>query len=144
MTFKLLPTLSAGVEYNPLAEKASPLANWVAVTETENRAALILGTSSDRIGTPSGQSFYATVSKDLENQTSLPLAPYVGLAYGTYEEKLRPIGGVNLRFPLNLSALIIFDGVKLHPTASWAYRSFVFSFLLAQGKNPGASASVAF
>lgn len=144
LTFKFLPTFSAGIEYNPLAEKASPLANWVAVRETENRAALIIGTSSDRIGTPSGQSFYATASKDLQAQTNLPLAPYVGLAYGTYEERLRAIGGVNIRFPLNFSALIIYDGVKVHPTASWAYRNFVFSFLLAQGKNPGASASVAF
>jgi hypothetical protein len=144
LIFQFLPTLSAGIEYNPLAEKISPLANWVAVTETKNRAALILGTSSDRIGTPSGQSFYATVSKDLEAQTNLPLAPYAGLAYGTYEEKFHGIGGLNLRFPLNLSALIIYDGVKVHPTASWAYRNFVFSFLLAQGKNPGASASVAF
>jgi len=144
VTFKILPTLSAGVEYNPLAEKASPLANWVAITETKERPAIILGTSSDRIGTTSGQSFYATASKDLKRLTQLPIAPYVGAAYGTYEEKLRAIGGVNLRFPLNFSSLIIYDGVKVHPTASWAYSRFVFTFILARAQDPGGSVSVAF
>ena len=62
LTYTFLPGLSAGLEYNPVAGKISPLANWLAISETANRPALILGTSSDRIGTPSGQSFYATFS----------------------------------------------------------------------------------
>ena len=66
LTYQVNSRLSVGVEYNPLAGKVSPLANFVAVTETEKRPALILGTSQDRIGTPSGQSFYATLSKNLE------------------------------------------------------------------------------
>jgi hypothetical protein len=37
--------------------------NWLAVPETTKTPALIVGTSSDRIGTPGGQSFYATASK---------------------------------------------------------------------------------
>jgi hypothetical protein len=60
LTYRFHPRLTAGVEYNPLAKKVSPLANFVAMTETHQRPALIFGTSSDRIGTPSGQSFYAT------------------------------------------------------------------------------------
>ena len=146
LMFRFLPTLSAGVELNLLSEeeKANPLANWLAVTETEIRPALILGTSSDRIGTPKGQSFYGTVSKDLKPHTGLPVAPYAGVTFGTYEDKWRPIGGVNIRFPQNFSSLIIYDGVKVHPTASWAYRNFVFTFLLAAGKDPGLALSAAF
>ena len=75
LTYRFHPRFTAGVEYNPLAGKVSPLANLVAITETHTRPALILGTSSDRIGTPSGQSFYATLSKSLKHHTGLPVAP---------------------------------------------------------------------
>ncbi len=146
LVYRFLPTLTAGVEVNLLSEKekVNPLVNWLAVTETETRPALIFGTSSDRIGTPTGQSFYGTVSKDLKPHTGIPIAPYVGAAFGTYEDKFRPIGGANIRFPQNFSALIIYDGVKVHPTASWAYRNFVFMFLLTAGQDPGVGVSAAF
>jgi hypothetical protein len=61
--------------------------------------AVIFGTNSDRIGTPTGQSFYGTVSKDLKPHACLPVAPYAGIAFGTYEDQWCPIGGVNIRFP---------------------------------------------
>ena len=79
LTYRFHPRLTAGAEYNPLAGKVSPLANFVALTETHRRPALILGTSSDRIGTPSGQSYYATLSKNIKHHTGLPLAPYFGV-----------------------------------------------------------------
>jgi hypothetical protein len=146
LVYRLLPTLTAGVELNLLSdeEKANPLVNWLAVTETRTRPALIFGTSSDRIGTPTGQSFYGTVSKDLKPHTKIPIAPYAGITFGTYEDKWRAIGGLNIRFPKNFSSLIIYDGVKLHPTASWFYRNFSVMFLLAFSKHPGLGASAAF
>ena len=57
ITYKFHPRLTAGVEYNPGADEVAPIANLLILTETRRRPALILGTSSDRIGTPSGQSF---------------------------------------------------------------------------------------
>jgi hypothetical protein len=144
MTFRILPIFSAGIEFNPVAEKGSPLANLVAVPETETRPAVILGTSSDRIGTPSGQSVYVTVSKDIQNWTGLPVAPYWGVTYGTYEERWRPIGGTAIRFPHNLSSLVIFDGVKVHPTFSYSYDRHVFSLILVESQNPGVSYSISF
>ncbi|HZM89819.1 MAG TPA: hypothetical protein VFF31_25075 [Blastocatellia bacterium] len=144
LTYRVHPRLSLGVEYNPRADDVNPLANWVAITETERRPALILGTSSDRIGTPSGQSFYATVSKNLQREIKLPVAPYVGVAYSTYEDRFLAIGGLNINFRDNLSSQIIFDGVKVHPSLSYVFRRHVFTFLLAQSKNPGFSYSVSF
>ncbi len=144
LTYKLLPELSAGIEYNPRAGKASPLANWLAVSETRRRPALMLGTSSDRIGTPSGQSFYATLSKNLRRETALPIAPYVGVAYGTFEDRLRPIGGLNVGFVEELTALAIFDGVHLHYLLNFSYRQHVLSFILVRGRHPGVSYSVSF
>ncbi len=144
LTYRLLPRLSVGVEYNPRADDVGLLANFVAITETERRPALIVGTSSDRIGTPSGRSLYATVSKNLSSELNLPIAPYVGIAYSTYEERFLPLGGLNINFRENLSSQIIFDGVKVHPTLNYTSGRHVFTFLLAQGKNPGVSYSISF
>ncbi|HYO62389.1 MAG TPA: hypothetical protein VER08_01915 [Pyrinomonadaceae bacterium] len=144
LTYRFHPRVSAGVEYNPRAGKVSPLANVLAVKETLKRPALIVGTSSDRIGTPSGQSFYATLSKNLKRETKLPIAPYAGLAYGTYEDRLRPIGGLNIGFTEQFTSLIIFDGVHVHPMLNYSYQRHAFSFLLVRGRHPGVSYSVAF
>ena len=145
LTYRLHPRLSLGVEYNPRADDVGLLANFIAVTETERRPALILGTSSDRIGTPSGRSFYATVSKNLSEVVKLPIASYVGVAYSSYEDRLLPLAGLTVNWTSNLSSLVIFDGVKVHPTLTYALgRRHVFTFLLAQGRNPGVSYSISF
>lgn len=144
LTYRVHPRFSVGVEYNPRAEDVNPLANWVAITETEQRPALILGTSSDRIGTPSGQSFYATISKNLQREIKLPIAPYAGVAYSTYEDRFLPIGGLNINLRDNFLAQILFDGVKVHPSLNYTLGRHAFTFLLAQGKNPGVSYSVSF
>ena len=112
--------------------------------EGTNPAAVIVGTSSDRIGTPGGQSFYATASKNLKRETKLPIAPYFGVAYGTYQDRLRYIGGVNIGFTERFGALVIFDGVHVHPLLNYSYKRHVFSFLLVRGKEPGLSYSVSF
>lgn len=132
------------MEYNPLAGKVSPIANFVALTETHKRPAVILGTSSDRIGTPSGQSYYATVSKSLQHSTGWPIAPYGGIVYGTYEDRFRPIGGLNIYAGEHWSSTVLFDGVRVHPLLNYVHGRHVFSFVMERGRNPGASYSVSF
>lgn len=144
MTARIHPRLSLGVEYNPREGDVSPLMNWLAVKETAERPALILGTSSDRIGTPTGQSYYATASKSLKPWIKLPVAPYVGAAYGTYDDKVRAIGGGNISFTQHVSSLVIYDGVHVHPTLSWSQGPHVATFLLVEGKDPGVSYSYSF
>lgn len=144
LTYRFHPRLTAGVEYNPLAGKVSPIANLLALTETERRPALILGTSSDRIGTPSGQSFYATFSKSLKRETGLPIAPYAGLAYGTHESRLRPVGGLNIDLGKGFTSTVVFDGVRVHPLLNYARSRHVFSLIMERGRNPGASYSISF
>jgi hypothetical protein len=144
LTYRFHPRLTAGVEYNPLADKVSPLANFVALTETHRRPALILGTSSDRIGTPSGQSFYATFSKNLKHPTGLPVAPYVGVAYGTFEDRLRVIGGLNITLDERWSSTILFDGVRVHPLVNYTRGRHQFGVIFERGRNPGFSYSVSF
>lgn len=144
LTYRFHPRFTAGIEYNPLAEKVSPIANLVVVTETHSRPALILGTSSDRIGTPSGQSFYATLSKNLKHHTGLPVAPYAGVAYGTFEDRARPIGGLNINFSERWSSTILFDGVRVHPLLNYTHGRHQFGFILERGRNPGGSYSISF
>ncbi len=144
LTYRFHPRVTAGVEYNPLAKKVSPLANVVAVTETHQRPALIIGTSSDRIGTPSGQSFYATLSKSLKHHTGLPIAPYVGVAYGTYEDRARLIGGLNISVGEHWSSTILFDGVRVHPLVNYSTGRHQFGLMFERGRNPGVSYSISF
>jgi hypothetical protein len=144
LTYRFHPRVTVGIEYNPLAKKVSPLANLVAITETHTRPALILGTSSDRIGTPSGQSFYATFSKSLKHATGLPVAPYVGVAYGTYEDRARIIGGLNITLSDRWSSTILFDGVRVHPLLNYTFGRHQLGVILDRGRNPGVSYSISF
>ncbi len=145
LTYRPVPRFSFGIEWNPKAESTSPLANWLAVTETERRPALIFGTSSDRIGTPEGQAYYATLSKDLSSVADLPVAPYVGVAYGTFEDKWRAMGGMYIRLPANFASTLIHDGVNFHPTLEYRLRErHVFTLLWVGTEDPGISYSIAF
>ena len=144
LTYRLHPRLTAGIEYNPLAGKVSPLANFVVVTETHRRPAVIVGTSSDRIGTPYGQSFYATVSKSLKHQTNIPVSPYMGVAYGTFEDRARLIGGLNIAFSERWTSTILFDGVRVHPIMNYTFGRHQIGAIFERGRNPGASYSISF
>lgn len=144
LTYRLHPRLTAGIEYNPLAGNVAPLANVVALTETSRRPALILGTSSDRIGTPYGQSFYATFSKNLREETGLPIAPYVGAAYGTFDDRFRVIGGLNINLKERWSSTILFDGVRVHPLVNYTRGRHQFGIIFERGRRPGASYSISF
>lgn len=142
-TWQVHPRLSVGLEYQPAVDQVGPLANLLLVEESPTRPAVMAGTSSDRIGTPSGQLFYATASKDIEPWTGLPLAPYAGISYGTYAGKWRPVAGLDVRLPFDFGALILFDGVHVHPTLNWSWKNFVVTFLLVEGTDPGVATSVA-
>jgi len=144
ITYKFHPRLTAGVEYNPGADEVAPIANLLLLTETKRRPALMLGTSSDRIGTPSGQSYYLTLSKNLQRETGLPVAPYVGVVYGTFQDRFLPVGGVNIRLGKNLSALVTHNGINLHPLLNYTYNRHAFSLVMVKSKYPGVSYSIAF
>jgi hypothetical protein len=138
LVYRWHPRVHVGVEYNPKVGEVHPLLTLIPVTETLNRPAVIFGISSDRIGTPEGSSFYLTLSKDLEHWTGLPIAPYGGIVYGTYEHRWRPIGGLNIRFPHRFTSLIQFDGVKVHPSVTHTFNdTHALTFMMIRGKSPG-------
>lgn len=130
------------MEYNPKADEVAPLANWLAMQETAHRPALMLGTSTDRIGTPSGHAYYATLSKNLERLLHAPIAPYAGAAYGTYDDRLRFIGGVNYFVTDNLSALVTYNGEHYNSILSLSRGRYTGSLLYVSGGNIGAAWNV--
>jgi hypothetical protein len=145
LMYRWKPRVHVGLEYNPKVGEVHPLVTLIPVTETKNRPAVIVGFSSDRIGTPSGSSIYVTVSKDLEHWTGLPIAPYAGVVYGTYEDRFRAIGGMSIRLPKRFSSLIQFDGVKVHPTLTYSFNdTHSLTWLMIRGKSPGVSYTFSF
>ncbi len=144
-TYRVIPRLSLGVEYNPKAGEIGPLLNFVAVNETKFRPAVLFGISSDRIGTPDGTAYFVTVSKNLEQQLRWPVSPYIGVAYGTYEDELDAIGGVHVGLWAGFSSTVLYDGTELHPTLAYRYLDrHVVTLLWVATENLGLSYSVAF
>ncbi|ANM30229.1 hypothetical protein ABI59_12530 [Acidobacteria bacterium Mor1] len=140
----MLPRLRLGVEYNSKVDEVGPLLNWVAMTETGRRPALIFGTSSDRIGTDDGQAYFFTFSKSLDNY-GLPIAPYVGAAYGEFDAEWTAIGGVRATFGPRFSSTVIYDGKRVHPTLDAQLGgSHVLSLVWVDTDNLGAAYSVTF
>lgn len=145
LIYRWHPRVHVGLEYNPKVGEVHPLLTLIPITETENRPAVIFGISSDRIGTPEGTSVYLTASKDLEKWTGLPIAPYAGIVYGTYDKEFRPIGGLNIRLPRNFASLIQFDGHKLHPGLTYTFNdSHSLTFMLIRNKEPGVTYTFSF
>ena len=144
LTYRFHPRLQAGIEYNPRVGEVGVIANFLVLTETERRPALMIGTSTDRIGTPSGQSFYATVSKNLQRETGLPISPYVGAAFGTFDDRLRPIGGINVTLSRHFSLLATYNGVNVHPLLNFTHDRHTLSLIMVKGRDPGMSYSITF
>lgn len=121
IAYSVTDRLSLGLEANPKDDDYGPIANYRLLDETEFRPAVILGTSSDRIGTPSGRSYYAMAAKDLNALIGVPVAPYVGIAYGEFEEELEFVAGAQIRWLDRLSSMHLWDSENLHHTVDWAW-----------------------
>ena len=138
---RITPSLKAGLEWNVLENEVGIVANWRAVSETATRPALIFGTSSDRIGTPAGQSYYATVSKSLH---PLPVAPYVGVSYSGHADAFVFPFGINVALPRGFSAMVINDGVHTHLSATYARPRFSVTLLAVERRHAGITVGTSF
>lgn len=134
---QLRPDLKFGIEWNARADETGFVANWRALAESRRRPALIFGTSSDRIGTPEGQSYYATLSKSLHHDIGLPLAPYVSVSYSGYENRFVVPFGVNAAFGDRWSAMLMNDGVHTHLAATYSWSRFALTLLAVERKHAG-------
>jgi len=139
VTRRLTKDLKAGLEWNAEAREVGLVANWRALPETRTRPAVVFGTSSDRIGTPSGQAYFVTVSKGFTR-----VAPYVGASYSGYERRVIYPFGVNVSVLPGVSAMVMNDGVHTHLSATYARRNASLTLLLVERKNVGVTLGVTF
>lgn len=144
IAYRFHPRLTLGLEYNPRADDVGLIGNWVAVTETERRPALIVGTSSDRIGTPEKRALFGTFSKHLGSWGGISFAPNIGASYSGFEERWRVIGGVQFGLPADWVVRVIYDGVNTHLAGEWTLGSHTLALLLVDGRSWGGAYSVSF
>lgn len=132
------PAFKAGIEVNPLADEIGVVANWRVLAETGRRPALILGTSSDRIGTPSGQSYYATVAKSLHRELGVPIAPYAGVSWSGAEDRFLFPFGASVGLSDRVSAMVQNDGVHTHGSVTMSFGAqWSVTILAVRLEDPG-------
>lgn len=96
-----------------------------------------MGTSSDRIGTDRGQSYYGTFSKSLQPWLGLPVAPYVGAAFRDADDEWTELAGLNYAlFDQRLSITHLWDGENLHTTLDVPVKNWVVGLVIAQQEDP--------
>ena len=144
LMYRLNQDLQLGLEYNPLADEVGPLVNYRAIRETLLRPALSFGTSSDRIGTPRGRAYYATVSKDLEPHLRLPVSLYASALYGTFDEEFVYPFGANFRVARGWTFTPQFDGHASHGLLTYAWDRYSVTGLLVRWRHPGLAITVGF
>lgn len=108
--------LSVALEWNPGEDELLPNFNFALSLPGEHvpHVGLVGGTSSDRIGTPDGRSWFLTAPFSPPEGFPLPVTGYVGAAYGTYADDLRAVGGLTWWFDNDTSAAVQHDGEQIH------------------------------
>jgi hypothetical protein len=66
------------------------------------------------------------------------------VAYGTFEDRARVIGGLNVTLGERWSSTILFDGVRVHPLVNYTFGRHQLGAILERGRHPGLSYSVSF
>ena len=140
--YRVIPTLQAGVEYNPVAGEVGPLATWFLLTETERRPAVFFGTSSDRIGSPEGtQAYYVTGAKYLP---ALHVSPYASVNYSEWDDGLNVPFGANIEIGRGFSLQPMYDGHRTHLLGTFATERFSTTLIWAWLERAGAAVSISF
>lgn len=135
--YRVDPRLQVGVEGNIAAEEVGPLLNWIVTPETEEAPLVTFGTSSDRIFSPKGeQAYYLTVAKGLRGTR---LAPYVGLSWSTWEDRMLFPVGVSTALDPEWDALQMYDGRNCHFLLTYKQASANYSLVLVKMKHFGFS-----
>jgi hypothetical protein len=140
---RLTPDLGVGIEYNTMVGEVGPLVNYRLTTETTRRPSLMVGTSSDRIGTPSGRAYYLTASKSVRVGDRF-IGPYAGLLWSTYDDQLLIPMGLNVPLTDRLSGQLQYDGRYTHLLASYSRGRYTFGLLAVRMRDPGLTFSVGF
>lgn len=142
LNYRVVPRLQLGLEWNPGAKELGPLATLFLLTEGEQRPAVFIGTSSDRIGSPAGtQSYYLTVAKYVQ---ALHVSPYASVNYSEWDEHVNLPFGANIELGRGISVQPMYDGDRTHLLASWANQRLSATIVWAWLERAGVAMSVGF
>ncbi|MEM7383848.1 MAG: hypothetical protein AAF514_02790 [Verrucomicrobiota bacterium] len=137
LSYQWTESFRIGLDYRPLTEDVSILANWRVFPENGSwRPALIVGTSNDDFGDINSDSFYGTLSKHLLTVQGTGVSVYGGATYIEALDEVRPVGGLHLRREA-WSALFMSGGVDEHVSISRNFGNHTLTFLLFDLKLPG-------
>lgn len=117
LDYRITPKLQAGIEYNASIGEIGLRGNWFLQTETDTRPGIILGTSSDRIGTPHGQAYFVTFSKQIGTS---PIAPYFSVNYSGFDRGVNFPFGASIALGPQWTLLPLYDGRRAHTTLTWS------------------------
>jgi hypothetical protein len=140
--YRVSPKLQVGLESNPAAEELGPLFNWVVSEETDKAPHVSLGTSSDRIFSPKGkQAYFVTVAKSIPDTK---FAPYVGLSWSEWEDRLLVPFGLNIAVAPEWDLLGMHDGRNTHGLLTYKTESVNYSLMMVKMKHFGISVGFGF
>lgn len=114
--------LSLAAEWNPGESELLPNFNFAPSLPGEHLpgVGLMVGTSSDRIGTPDGRAWFSAATLDPKawGWEDSPLTGYLGASYGEWANDTRAIGGLTWSLRDHLSAGLQHDGENIHGIVS--------------------------
>ena len=116
--------------------------NLLILTETRRRPALMFGTSAIELALL--QARLAMFSKNLKEAVGLPIAPYAGVSFGTYDHRFRPIGGLAIFLGRGFTLTATYNGSAGPSHTNLTHRRHALSLVMVQGRDPGMSYSVRF
>lgn len=144
LAYSVTDRLLAGLEYNERINELRPNVNWRVVSESAKNPAVIVGTSSDRIGTPHGGAYYLTLSKDLSRELREPVAPYIGASYSEFQSRFLVIAGANVSLGNRFSFMPIYDGVNLHQSLTYSWDRHSLTLLAVRSREVGVTYGIRF
>jgi hypothetical protein len=141
-SYRILPTLQIGAEYNIAAVEVGPIATWFFLSEDGRRPAAFMGTSSDRIGSPEGtQAYYLTVAKNLD---PVPVSAYGTVNYSEWDAGWNYPFGANFEVIPRVTIQPMYDGHRTHLLGTYAAERFSVTLIYAWLENAGIAASIGF
>ena len=141
-TYRVLPSLQVGLEWNPVVQEVGPLATWFFLTESGKRPAAFVGTSSDRIGSPEGtQAYYLTAAKNLD---PVPMSVYGSLNYSEWDSGWNFPFGANVEVVARVTIQPMYDGHRTHLLATYAGDRYSVTAIYAWLESAGVAVSVGF
>ncbi|MDE0184290.1 MAG: hypothetical protein OXP71_02400 [Candidatus Poribacteria bacterium] len=137
--------LQLGVEFNPAAREFAPLANLFLFTETNVRPAAVIGTSSDRVGSPpKEQAYFLTIAKRLP---SVPISAYATINYSEWDNGFNFPFGASIDLGNGFTVRGMYDGVLPHLMLNYYFKEFSLSLMyisIDQSQRPGIALSSSF